>query len=139
MKKSKTEESKKLRGIGFSMTAVPISSRPDNCEMDGYHYSITLSRGEGSVHCFYTCGDGWIEYEHGRNVPIPPQLSDVVYSLFDSDVPDDFEDFCDDFGYDSDSRKAKKTWKACRKMAKMIEQSGIFVDRETIQEIMQGY
>lgn len=139
MKRSRTEESKKLSNLGFSMTCVPISSRPDSLEMEGYHYSVTLSRGEGSVHSFYTCGEGWVEYKNGRNVPIPPQLSHVVYSLLDSDVPDDFEDFCDDFGYDSDSRKAKKTWKACRKMAKMVEQSGIFADRETIQEIMQDY
>lgn len=140
MKRSTSEESKKLRGIGFSMTAVPIGSRPDSLKMKGYNYSVTLSRGEGSVHCFYTCGTGWIEYKHGRSIPIPPQLSDVVYSLLlDSEASANFEDFCDDFGYDSDSRKAKKTWKACLELTKTIKKSGIFKDRETIQEIMQDY
>lgn len=31
-----------------------------------------------------------------------------------------FEDFCSELGYDQDSIKAKKTWKACGKMAEKL-------------------
>jgi hypothetical protein len=31
-----------------------------------------------------------------------------------------FEDFCGDFGYDTDSRSAERTWKACRQMADQL-------------------
>ena len=32
----------------------------------------------------------------------------------------DFEEFCSETGYDSDSRKAEATWKACQKTAKAM-------------------
>lgn len=32
-----------------------------------------------------------------------------------------FEDFCGDFGYDVDSRKAEKTWKACQRAAEKAD------------------
>ena len=33
----------------------------------------------------------------------------------------DFEDFCREFGYDTNSRTAKKTWKACGRAAAKLE------------------
>lgn len=38
-------------------------------------------------------------------------VSDAISGL------DSFEDFCSNFGYDTDSRKAEKTWKACKRAA----------------------
>lgn len=31
-----------------------------------------------------------------------------------------FRDFCQSFGYDEDSRRAEKTWKACKRAAKKL-------------------
>jgi hypothetical protein len=36
-------------------------------------------------------------------------VSDAVSGL------DSFEDFCSNFGYDTDSREAEKTWKTCKR------------------------
>ncbi len=33
----------------------------------------------------------------------------------------DFEEFCAEFGYDTDSRKAERTWKACRAQAPKVK------------------
>jgi hypothetical protein len=46
-----------------------------------------------------------------------PTSYDVLYCvLSDASVLDmSFEDFCGDFGYDLDSRKAEQTYKACKK------------------------
>ena len=33
----------------------------------------------------------------------------------------DFNDFCGEFGYDTDSRAAEKTWKACKRSAEKLE------------------
>ena len=33
----------------------------------------------------------------------------------------DFEEFCGEFGYDTDSRAAEKTWKACKRSAAKLE------------------
>ena len=67
------------------------------------------------------------EYSHGegrkivtsrhyeRWAPAKPKVHDVVASLFSdargADEP--FEAWCDDLGYDSDSRKAFKTYEVC--------------------------
>lgn len=45
------------------------------------------------------------------NSGTPPTAYDVLACLQKYDVGD-FEDFCSDFGYDTDSRKAEKTYKA---------------------------
>jgi len=42
-----------------------------------------------------------------------PTAYDILCCLTKND-PGTFDDFCSDFGYDSDSRKAKKTYKAVR-------------------------
>lgn len=34
---------------------------------------------------------------------------------------DDFNEFCSNFGYDTDSRQAEKTWKSCKRSAKKLE------------------
>jgi len=33
----------------------------------------------------------------------------------------DFEEFCGDMGYDTDSRKAERTWKACQKVSEGMQ------------------
>lgn len=33
----------------------------------------------------------------------------------------DFEEFCGEFGYDTDSRTAEKTWKACKRSTAKLE------------------
>lgn len=71
-----------------------------------------------------------------------PELVDVMYSLvMDSDVLNysGFEDWASNFGYDTDSREAEKTYQACLKIAlelrAMIGNSGI----EKLQEAFQDY
>lgn len=46
--------------------------------------------------------------------PITPTAYDVIACLTKYD-PIDFENFCSEYGYDTDSRKAKKTYKAVDK------------------------
>lgn len=52
----------------------------------------------------------------------PPTAADVLACLvYDARCGEDpFETFCSDLGYDTDSRKAESTWKACRRTAPRI-------------------
>ena len=71
-------------------------------------------------------------YMAGRQLTVPfymgvahtrgPSAADVLYCLASDAQAGDlsFEDFCSDFGYDSDSRKAEQTWKACVRMAPRV-------------------
>lgn len=75
-----------------------------------------------------------------QNTPLkPPKLTDIIYSLMvDSSVLDSsgFEDWCDDFGYDSDSIKAKGIYDACMETALKVRH---MIDLEEAQEVFQDY
>ncbi len=51
-----------------------------------------------------------------------PTAADVLSSLMlDASIGEEsFQDFCDDLGYDEDSRKAELTWKACAMQAPKV-------------------
>ena len=68
-----------------------------------------------------------------------PALVDVLYSLvMDASVLDydTFADWASDFGYDSDSIKAKKIYKACRKIAVKLNR---LIDLDAAREAFQDY
>lgn len=57
-------------------------------------------------------GGSWEEYIE-RKEKTPPTAYDILACLTKYD-PHTFEDFCADFGYDTDSRKAERTYKAVK-------------------------
>lgn len=58
------------------------------------------------------------DFWQGIGIEHKPDVSGVLECLLsDSSVPEDFEDFCKEFGYDTDSRKAERTHKLCLKAA----------------------
>jgi hypothetical protein len=67
----------------------------------------------------------------GRRLTVPfytgpalgePDAADVISCLISdtSAGEQSFEDFCSDFGYDQDSRRAEATWKACANLAPKV-------------------
>ncbi len=62
------------------------------------------------------------DYWQGTGISRDPDAAGCLESLLsDSTVSDSFEDFCGEFGYDTDSRKAEKTHKACLKVRENME------------------
>ena len=64
--------------------------------------------------------------------PTPPSLDDVLYSLVtDSRALDTcFIDWCADFGYDTDSRKAESIYRACQENAFKLRKAGVDINAE---------
>lgn len=58
----------------------------------------------------------------GQAITDDPTAKDVLECLLsDSESGDmDFEEFCSDLGYDSDSRTAERTWKQCQRINKRL-------------------
>lgn len=106
---------------------------PDN--LDGFHYACILSRtfegsarytnlqtGETKPRTYtkrmtvpFSTGSGWTR---------EPSAADVLGCLSDdsASIKDyDFEEWCSNLGYDTDSRKAEKTYKACERQAAKLE------------------
>jgi len=94
----------------------------------------------------YAAENGRFNYrqyvEGNRGIPkklTPPTLTDVLYSLVsDSDVLNysSFEDWAENFGYDTDSRKAEDIYKACLDIALKLR---AIIDIDAAQTAFQDY
>lgn len=89
-------------------------SMPDSSNMD--HWKVTLRRAGHTMTVYFSKGYG----HHGAEPGTDEVLS---YLASDSSSVDDysFEDWCGNFGYDTDSRTAERTWKACQHAAKRLQ------------------
>lgn len=76
-----------------------------------------------------------------KKAPILPKIEDVIYSLLiDSEVLDyEFEDWCDNFGYEQDSRKAEKIYHECMDIALKLNRSLGTDGLNTLREVYQDY
>lgn len=74
------------------------------------------------------------------NRPVKPQLSSVLSSLvLDSEACSmSFNDWADNFGYDNDSIKARKTYEACQENSDKLNKAGIYANDE-MREFLAEY
>jgi len=91
-------------------------------------YLITLKRGER----IYKFRFGQSINNSGKE--IKPTSYDVLSSLTKNEVGT-FGDFCGDFGYDEDSRKAEKTFNAVQEEYKNVKMLWTDEEIEKLQEI----
>lgn len=72
--------------------------------------------------------------------PQKPTKKDVLYSMIMDDVNNmNFNDFCNEFGYDNDSIKALKIYKACLKETEAYYNMFNNKEREILRELLQDY
>lgn len=73
--------------------------------------------------------------------PQTPHPADVLHSLIadSSATGQSFADWCSDFGYDTDSRKAFATYEACQQNADKLARLFDRVAREALIEALQDY
>ena len=74
---------------------------------------------------------------------VTPQLDDVLSSLlmdgvayFDAQA---FEDWCSDYGYDTDSRRAESTWKACDEIGRNLARAFTAQELEELREAASNH
>lgn len=106
-------------GIKFSFVE-HAGTCPPYCDgkcIHGSRHVVTLSKKRGSngsapVRMSF---DFWNSHSDISATPIKRLRPYDVLACISSDVycADDFEDWCGDLGYDSDSRKAEATWDRC--------------------------
>lgn len=126
--------------VEIASTKVPSNPHMDERADESYHWHVTLEYDGRSMLLYYSMGSAnhgkrpchiaqfrYNQYKkhYGpiaskwivKNIPGKrPETADVLNCLAsDADVfqHDTFEDWASDFGYDSDSRTAEKTYRAC--------------------------
>lgn len=86
-------------------------------ERHGIKYRVTITRKGKPGRLSFDFWNSIAAMEKGET----PSAYDVL-ACISGDVycPDTFADFCAEYGYDEDSRKAEQTFKRCRKFADRI-------------------
>lgn len=93
----------------------------------GFHnlYRVSVKNLETGVKVAYDFTDSIAN----NNIFELKDLRTALYCLFaDASSCDSFEDFCSDFGYDSDSITAHKIFKACQAQYKGVLKLGVHKD-----------
>lgn len=118
---------------GLTMTCEPADSNPnmaadDRWNHDASHYRCVLKRGRRSMTVPFSMGSA-----HTK----PPRIDEVLNALAsDSDGANElFESWCNELGYDSDSRKAEQIFNTCRRQAKRLRQ---FLGEQAYDQLLYG-
>ena len=89
-----------------------VDYNPHMSDFYGNHYRVTLTYQKRRMSTIYSMGTAYTE---------PPTVAEVLECLFlDASHYDDcdgFEDWCSDYGYDTDSIKAERIYKAIARQA----------------------
>jgi hypothetical protein len=114
-------------GIAFSFklanTKRPSWDNGRKCN----HFVVTLKKGNRRVS--FDFFDSTSNFEKG--VIVLDAYSVLACCSSELHCPDTFEEFCGDFGYETDSWNAYNTFKALRKMSKKLQK---FFDNEQMRE-----
>lgn len=111
-------------GIALTIIGDPqyVTENQDGQLWQHYAYKLRLTRkDENGRRKSLT-----VAWKQGLGLKDAPSVAEVLYNVA-GDARfgrDDFEEFCANLGYDSDSREAEKTWRACqsqeRKLARFL-------------------
>jgi hypothetical protein len=111
---SKFVAENKIRIINEAIDERPdgLMGEEDNGPRPAHHWKSTLCMGTKRMTVYFT---------QGFSIQYQPSVDDVLWSLkSDTSCPDVFEDFCSELGYDVDSRKAEKIFKAVRHISNRL-------------------
>ena len=108
----------------ITCTSERVANNPNMPSTDMDHWKVHLRRKGEFMRMpttmlrdvFFSKGSG----HHGAE----PTAKEVLECLVSDahGVDESFEDWCGEFGYDTDSRKAEKTYKACKKSTQKLMQ-----------------
>lgn len=103
-----------LDAMGVSIASIFVSERPDtflgNIQTGTNHYRVLVKRGNKDMTVFYSMGPAYTS---------EPDAEDVFNSLLmdTSDIEDcSFEEWAENYGYDTDSRRAERCYEECQKI-----------------------
>lgn len=121
---AKIRQQIEIGGYNFVLLITQIPSRTginsgSKWDASASHYQVMLSLAgnDAAYTCQYSQGSGIAGYARAARV-MESILTDAYAGT------DNFEDFCSNFGLDSDSRKAVRLWETCREVTRFFNQVG---------------
>lgn len=125
-----------LRKHGITFKATRTSENPCPPFCDGKHihgdcYRVTMRRNGKRISFRF-----WNSLNDSQNGKALDAYSVLACCSSDLYCPDTFEDFCAEYGYDLDSRKAESTFKLClaqkERLEKLFDSEEVRTDLSTI-------
>lgn len=113
-------------GITLATTRIPARSDGlgDSWEKTARHFLCTLRRGGNGTGKGPQVAEMSICFSQGSAHTKPPTVEDVLDCLAQDaagiENSRSFDDWCGEYGYDSDSRKAEKTYRACKEQHEQL-------------------
>jgi hypothetical protein len=120
--------------FGLKFRAVQHADRcPPFCDgkhVHGDRYRVTISRKGGRVSF-----DFWNSLKDVQDGKTELRPYDVLACISgDVNCPETFEDFCSEYGYEEDSRKAEQMWRRCAAFGRRLR---AFFSEEEIKELQE--
>jgi hypothetical protein len=112
---------------GLSMSCEYADSNPNMKDSQNMnHYKVTIKRRFKVFGNYLDSRYGFkqmtLNFSQGYGIIGEPTLESVLNCLIsDSFCGENFQDFCDNLGYDNDSRKAEKTFQATLKQTSKLK------------------
>ena len=100
-----------MANIKFSYATIDHNPNMDDSSMD--HWRCRLRNDGKSMTVYFSKGSG----HNGAAPTLDEVLETLASDSAGVDNARDFEDWCSEYGYDTDSRKAERTYKAIEKQA----------------------
>lgn len=116
---------------GIKLRITLSDSKPAPWDTAGHHYRVTLSKKSGGRVTF----DFWGSVADMRAGKAPSEYGVLACLSSDVNIPETFEDFCSDLGYEQDSIKALQTFKRCLSFSKRLRAFFTTDEIEALQEI----
>ena len=90
---------------------------------------------------FHSNADYWDNKSMKYIVPVKPKNSDIMYNLLmDSEASDySFSEWCDCFGYDSDSISALNIYQACENIGKNLRKVFTAEQMQQMRAALEDY
>jgi hypothetical protein len=121
----------------ISIVSECTDSNPNMIDQDwqANHYKVTLKRNK-TENKIRTRRQFTLFYSMGFAIKSDPKTEDVLdcMAMDSSSIDQDFEGWANDLDYDTDSRKAEKTYNICRKQATKFEN---FLGEDLYNELLQ--
>lgn len=130
---TRSEEFEFFTGIGLRAPATQIAKMQAKYDYPGLTEN-DIKRGT-------SYGRRYLARVEELRKPQAPHAADVLHSLIldSSAVGQSFDSWCADLGYDSDSRKAEKTYRACQENADKLARIFDRADIAALETAFQDY
>lgn len=136
------EEFLKRNKLQMTITKVPYTPpmwESKECAGQRNKYCISIHRKlieecQGSKPAKRLVFDFWGSINDASKGKHPSPYTVLACISGDVHCPDTFKEFCSDYGYDEDSRKAKKTFKLARTFAKKLRK---FFNEQELGELQE--